>query len=230
MTTSRVQQAPRAARRLAIALALATVIALPAALGTPARSASGVAAAKPRALRPTGTQRSPGWYPTVDPESMSVVLGRRTNAPLVKTPFTGGTRSMKEMGQAVCRMLHHNAADSLFRLCVSESEFRDILWREFPSSRPATGLTWEDGWQSLSTRLLSGTHDATGDYGGRYYEFLRWERVPGTKDSVTVYKNFKLHNGLLLVARGDDGQIERMHWLRSIAERKGRFKIYSTND
>lgn len=169
---------------------------------------------------------SPGWYPNVDPESMSVVIGRRTNAPVVKKPFRGGLRSMNEVGRTVCRMLHHRAADSLFTLCVTEDELRDIMWREFPQSRPATGLTWEDAWRTLYVRLLSGTRDATGDYGGRYYEFVRWERT----DTTAAYKNFKLHNGLILVARTDDGQIEKMHWLRSVAERKGRFKIYSTRD
>jgi hypothetical protein len=230
MTMRASSERPTTARRLAAGLAFAAILVLPLGLESPAGSSTTTAAAPPRALRPTATQGSPGWYPSVDPESMSVLLGRRANAPLVRTLFTGGTRSMKEMGQAVCRMLHHNAADSLFTLCVTESEFRDILWREFPSSRPATGLTWEDAWRTLYTRLLSGTRDATGDYGGRYYEFVRWESAKPSKDTVSVYKNFKLHNGLLLVARRDDGQIERMHWLRSIAERKGRFKIYSTTD
>jgi hypothetical protein len=173
---------------------------------------------------------SPGWYPTVDPESMSVLLGRRTNAPLVSKPFKGGVKSLKEVGRQVCRMLHHRAADSLFALCVTEDEFTDIMWREFPQSRPATGLMAEDAWRVLYVRLLSGTRDATSDYGGRYYEFVRWERNQRTKDTTTVYKNFKLHNRLILVARRDDGQLERMNWLRSVAERKGRFKIYSTND
>ena len=214
-------------RRVALGLALVALLVLRATAGS---ASSPSTTTKPRALRPTATQGSPGWTPVVDPESTSVLLGRRPNAPLVKMPFSGGTRSMKEMGQLVCRMLHRRSADSLFALCVADSEFRDILWPEFPSSRPATGLTWEDGWMTLHSRLVSGTRDATADYGGRDYQFLRWERAAATPDTLTAYKNFKLHNGLLLVARRDDGEIERMHWLRSIAERKGRFKIYSTND
>src|SRR5437773_2174859 len=30
-------------------------------------------------------------------------------------------------------------------------------WPEFPQSRPATGLTWEDGWRALRARLLAGS-------------------------------------------------------------------------
>lgn len=212
----------RRRRGAALGLLLAGALALPAALG-----AQGAGAPDSAGKRlPTSIRDSPGWYPSVDPESMSVVIGRRTNAPLVKKPFKGGLGSLDEVGRTVCRMLHHRAADSLFALCVTEDELRDIMWREFPQSRPATGLTWEDAWRVLYVRLLSGTRDATGDYGGRYYQFLRWERV----DTTAVYKNFKLHNGLILVAKRDDGEIVKMNWLRSVAERKGRFKIYSTRD
>jgi hypothetical protein len=161
----------------------------------------------------------------VDPESASVAIGRRTSAPLVRKRFRGGLRSLDEVGRTVCRLLQRRAADSLLALCVSQDEFRDILWREFPQSRPVTGLTWEDAWRVLYVRLLSGTRDATGDWGGRPCEFLRFER----KDTTALYKNFKLHNGLILVAR-DGEEIVKMHWLRSVAERQGVFKIYSTTD
>src|SRR5262245_12743991 len=175
---------------------------------------------------PTSTQNSPGWYPNVDPESMSVVLGRRTSAPVVKEPFTGGARSLDELGRRICSAIHHDAADSVLALCITEKEFRDILWREFPQSRPATGLTWQDGWSALSQRLYGGCNSAVDDYGGHYFQFLRFERT----DTTTVYRNFKLHNGLVLVAKNDQGQVERFQWLRSVAERKGRFKIYSLRD
>jgi hypothetical protein len=175
--------------------------------------------------RGTSIRDSPGWYPVVDPESMSVVLGRRTNAPVVSKPFRGGTRSLDDLGRTVCRLLGRSDRDSLMALCVRDDEFRDIMWREFPHSRPATGLTWEDAWTSLTQRLISGCSGAISDYGGRRFEFLRFER-----DSIAQYKNFKLHMGLRLVARDDQGQTTRMVWVRSVVERKGRFKIYSTND
>ena len=49
-------------------------------------------------------------------------------------------------------------------------------------------------------------------------------------DVPARYRNFTLHNKLVLVARDDEGRIQRWSWLRSIAERKGAFKIYSTED
>jgi hypothetical protein len=211
-------------------LLLLLLLVVGAGLGSSAHGATNTAVPSASTSAPASVRDSPGWYPTVDPESMSVVLGRRTHAPVVKTSLKGGVGSLKEMGRVVCRMLESGAPDSLHALCVTESEFRDIMWREFPQSRPATGLTWEDGWRVLDVRLLSGTRDATADFGRRKYEFVRFERTQASQDTTAVYKNFKLHNRLVLVARRGDGELERMYWLRSVVERKGRFKIYSTTD
>lgn len=183
-------------------------------------------AAKPPAPKPVSTKDSPGWYPNVDPESASVRIGRRTNAPVVSMPFKGGLKSLDDVGRTICRQLAHNNRDSLYAICVADSEFREIMWREFPQSRPATGLQWDDAWRVLSMRLQSGCSDAVGEFGGHYYQFLRFER----SDTTAKYKNFKLHNGLVMVVKNERGEIEKQGWLRSVAERKGRFKIYSVRD
>ena len=158
-------------------------------------------------------------------DSISAVLGRRIDAPLVHKPFQGGARSLDELGRTVCWVLHHRAADSLYKLCINEEEMRDLLWPEMPQSK-GTGLTAADAWEFVYMRLKSGTSDAIGEFGGRHYEFLRWER----NGTLKPYRNFKVHNGMVLVARRDDGDTLKMHWLRAVAERKGRFKIQSVRD
>jgi hypothetical protein len=171
-------------------------------------------------------RQSPGYVPLVDPESTSVLLGRRTNAPLVSKPFSGGGASLDDLGKRVCRLFETTPKlDSLMKLTVQEDEFRDILWREFPQSRPVTGLTWEDGWHVLYPRLLNGCNSALFQNGGRSLQFVRFE-----VDSIAKYRNFKLYSGVRLVVKDEAGQEERQVWLRGIAERKGRFKIYSTED
>jgi hypothetical protein len=180
----------------------------------------------PAALAHTSVRNSPGWYANVDPESASVAIGRRTSAPLVREPFRGGARSLDDLGRTVCRLLHHEARDSMLALCVTADEFRDILWREFPQSRPATGLTWQDAWGIVGMRLRNGCSGAVNDHGGHYYEFVRFEQA----DTTMRFKNFRLHRGLTLVARNDEGREERFDWLRSVAERKGAFKIFGVDD
>ena len=167
----------------------------------------------------------PGYHGIVDPESASVRIGRRTNAPLVKKRFVGGAPSLDDLGRRVCRVLGSGVPDSLLMLCVREDEFRDILWREFPQSRPATGIQAGDAWMFLWARLHGGSVQAMNEHGG-HYEFLRFDRY----DTTAVYRNFKLYNGLVLVARDDQGQLQEFRWLRSAVERKGSFKIYSMRD
>ena len=169
---------------------------------------------------------SPGYVPLVDPDSMADKLGRRPNAPYVHETFTGGGTSLEGLARLVCRALHQDDPDSMAALCVNSAEFRTILWPEFPQSRPATGLHWDDGWTILYGRLNGGCVSSTREYGSHYYTFLRIERTAKT----VAYKNFKLHNGITIVAKDDEGAIQRFTFIRSIAERKGRFKIYSMAD
>ena len=175
--------------------------------------------------RVTSLSNEPGYRPLVDPESSSVVAGRRLNAKPVSMPFTGGARSLDELGRAICNALHAGSRDSLLHLSVTDAEFRTILWPEFPQSRPVTGLQWDDAWKILHARLHAGCSQAVRDNGGHWYEFQRFEG-----DSVSQFRNFRLHSGLVLVAKNDAGGLERWRWLRSVAERRGSFKIYSTDD
>jgi hypothetical protein len=217
----------RGARRAAALIVLAAMAAWVGRSG--AASPGSKPAASPDSTpveRHGSVMQEPGYYPAVDPESSSVRIGRRLNAPYVSKSFHGGARSLEELGRKVCRALDYNLSDSLLVLCVHEDEFRDVMWREFPQSRPATGVRWQDGWMFLWARLHGGSVSAMKEYGGHQYEFVRFERY----DSTAHYHNFKLHNGLLLIAKDEEGQLQRFTWLRSAVERKGSFKIYSMKD
>lgn len=212
----------------AVAATLLLCATLATAAPAPMPPAPTAPAARVAVRQPHGSvQQEPGWYPASDPESSSVRIGRRLHAPLVRKRLAGGARSLDELGRRVCHALAYGRSDSLLALCVREDEFRDIMWREFPQSRPATGVTWGDAWTFLGARLHGGSVSAAKDWGGHRYQFLRWERY----DTTAVYRNFKLHNGLILYARNqDDGGVERFTWLRSVVERGGAFKIYSMKD
>jgi hypothetical protein len=206
----------------ATAAVMFVVVLATARAGTPAP----VALSTPTGEHHGSVTLEPGYVAPNDPESSSVRIGRRVNAKLVSMPFTGGARSLEELGRMVCHALDHEMADSLFSLTIQQDEFRYILWPEFPMSRPATGITWQDGWLFLYGRLHQGSAIAIREHGGHAYQFVRFDR----SDSTTHYKNFKLHNGLILVARDESGNTQQFTWLRSVAERKGRFKIYSMSD
>jgi hypothetical protein len=96
----------------------------------------------------------------------------------------------------------------------------------FTNSADDEVLTWEDGWGVLFARLHGGCVTALHEHGGRVYQFVRFEQA----DTTARYRNFRLHGGLVMVVRNDLGEIERWRWVRSVAERRGAFKIYSTTD
>jgi hypothetical protein len=211
--------------------ATASGLAVLALLALAGRSAATVTEPKPWSPpdakhQPHGSIKdSPGYVPLVDPESTAVLLGRRINAPIVSKPFVGGTKSLDLLGRAVCRAVHHKSLDSLMTLCVRDDEFKDILWPEFPNSRPATGIQWDFAWMVLFGRLHGGCSQSIRDYGGHVYEFLSLQ-----PDSVMQYKNFKMYSRISMFVKNDEGEIEQWKWLRAVVERKGRYKIYSTTD
>jgi len=213
----------KAPRRSSPARAAIAVLLLLAGAGTIAR-AGGVTSPAPVATGPS-VRDSPGYVPLHDPDSLDEVLGRRRNAPKVKMEFHGGARSLDELGRAICHALHTTVPDSMLALCVKSDEFRVILWPEFPQSRPATGLRWDDAWQILWGRLNGGSVASVREYQDHYHQFIRIEVA-----SVANYRNFRLHNGVTITAKDDEGHIETFTFVRSIAERKGRFKIYSMRD
>lgn len=168
---------------------------------------------------------SPGYQPLADPDSAAERIGRRTDAPLVRKRLTGGARSLAALATAVLGAFHASSVDSMLALGVRADEFRDILWREFPQSRPATGLRWDDAWPALHGRLNGGSVAAVREYGDHVYTLLRVET-----GVVVPYRNFKLHNGITIVARDDEGRVVRIGAIRSVVERAGRFKLYSMRD
>lgn len=210
----------------AIALAAAGALLL-----VPLRAASGAGALAsndaektPVRVYDSALSNRPGWYPPADPESMSVLTGRR-DAPAVSMRFSGGRRSLESLARAVLNGFERASLDSLSVLCLRRQEFETILWPEFPQSRPVTGLTAVDGWRTLGNRLAAGTRGALSEHGGQRLKLVRVET-----SGVTPFRNFKLHRGVVIVAEDTTGTRQRLDFIRSVAERKGVYKIYSTLD
>ncbi len=168
----------------------------------------------------------PGYTPLVDPESTSVVLGRRMHVPPTDVEFAGGAASLQDLARAICRSISSGSVDSLLALCVTDAEFREVLWREFPQSRPATGVTWTDAWTILFPRLRAGCSHAVRDHVGGPYTFIRF--VP--PDSTLEYAHFTMRSRLVAEVEDAAGHRERWRWWRAAVGRHGRWKIYSTED
>jgi len=166
----------------------------------------------------------PGYVPPLDPDSAAVRTGHR-DAPKVAQKFAGGAQSLDALARTMLRAAAAGDRATLAHLCVTRNEFAEILWPEFPQSRPITGATADDGWYFLVRRNEGGVGRLLGDWNGRPLTLVRVER--GTFEN---YRNFRLHRGLTIVAKTPEGAVVRVDDLRTVAERKGVFKIYSMRD
>ena len=181
-------------------------------------------APKPRPRSPL--ESSPGYYPPDDPESMSVVTGRR-DAPPVDLELTGGASSIEDLARMLLAGIGASQEMALHALRLSHNEFTTICWPEFPESRPVTHITAEDAWEMSITQSLKGASQAVASYGGRQLELVRVESAP-----AFGFQNFTLYRNVTIVAKDivGGGALVRLHFASSIVERHGRFKALIFKD
>ena len=170
-------------------------------------------------------EQSPGYFPPDDPESMSVITGRREARPLTGE-FTGGAPTLESLLQAVFVAIERGDEATLHVLRVSRAEFERYLWPEFPQSRPITNIQAEDAWSFVKNGSLAGASRALGSYGGR-----RFTVQSIASSGPLPYTNFTLWRDIVITARDESsGEIQTMRFLPAVAERHGRFKVFSYKD
>lgn len=170
-------------------------------------------------------EQSPGYFPPDDPESMSVITGRREARP-VAGEFAGGAPALEALLQAVFVAIERNDEHTLHALRVTLPEFERFLWPEFPQSRPITNIQPEDAWTFVQTGSLSGAGRALGSFGGR-----RFTVKSIASSGPLPYTNFTLWRDIVITARDESsGEIQTLRFLPAVAERRGRFKVFSYKD
>lgn len=170
-------------------------------------------------------EQSPGYYPPDDPESMSVITGRREAKP-VSLAFTGGAAGREDLARMILAALNARDVRAIHALRVTKDEFGAILWPEFPESRPVTHISLDDAWLLNLAQSAGGVSHTVGSYGGRDLGLVAVECDPGHE-----YTNFALYRNVVIVARDQvTGDVLRLRFAPSFAERLGRFKVLTYRD
>lgn len=168
---------------------------------------------------------APGYVPPDDPESLSVVTGRR-DAPPIDMDVTGGARSPEALARLLLEALQVGDEHALHALRLTRAEFGTILWPELPESRPITHITVDDAWEMSNGQSLSGVSRAVSSYGSHQLELTHLEsseRVP--------YRNFSLLRHVVLVCQDrSTGEEVRLKFASSFLERHGRYKVVTFRD
>jgi hypothetical protein len=176
-------------------------------------------------LTRSALENSPGYSRPEDPEWRSVVTGRR-DAPPVYDRLDGGEPSLESLARAVLAAACAGQGENLDRLKVTKTEFLRIFWPEFPASRPATGTTEEFGWWMNYSTSVGGIGEALSICSGRR---LALERADFA--SKEEFRNFLLYRGVTIQARDEvSGDEILLGFAPVVAERQGRFKVFTYTD
>jgi hypothetical protein len=183
-------------------------------------------------LAPMGEQvgyspvtKSPGYHPVDDPEADAVRRGRRL-ASKVDIPFTGGETSPERLAQAILDALKAEDFNVLRALRVTPDEFADIMYPEFPESRPLCNSDASTAYFFLDRTSHSGCTLGLSIWGGQDLRLLGIEYAIGR----APYTNFTLYHGVrihVLKPNGEEGVIK---FVRTFAERNGIWKVYTYKD
>lgn len=170
-------------------------------------------------------ERSPGYYPPDDPESLSVVRGRRDAKP-VSMELSGGASSERGLVNLLLAGLSARDGNALQALRVTRPEFEAIFWPEFPQSRPVTNITVDDVWEMQIAQNASGANRAMSGFGAKQLEFVRVDRDP-----PVPYTNFKMYTNVRIVTRDiSTGEEDVLRFAPTFVERHGRFKVLVYKD
>ncbi len=127
---------------------------------------------------------------------------------------------------AVLWAVRQSGLDSARRPSIGREESSRIPWRVFPRSRPATGPTADDAWGMSEHRFLAGVSGDVHERGGPSPRFRRIERYDATRHDP----DFRLRNGIVIVAASESREEERQPLVHVVSEHAGRFEDPGTRD
>jgi hypothetical protein len=196
----------------------------------PAADAGGVVYAARAGIEPgrptTLREAYPDYHPGAnDPELESTRTGRRTVPRHDRGFDNGGAASLQDLVTAIVSGIDRGDGEALDRTAVTFHDFDGILWPEMPQSRPAANVPVGEAWDFLRRRHLSAFNRTSGDLAGTGLVLQGIE-----VGKVVEYTNFRLHDDIRVTVLDANGDALFFPMIRTVAECRGRFKLYSTRD
>lgn len=129
--------------------------------------------------------------------------------------------SAAALATAVLDALAASDESRLARLALSEAELRDTVWPALPASREQVNMPWNYFWREHAQRNTGYLRTLLAKHGGKGYAL---ESV--SFDGQTTYGDVTIHREPALDLRTAAGP-QRLRLFGSMAERGGRWKLYS---
>ena len=133
-----------------------------------------------------------------------------------------GQPSKEALAELLLLGLREKDRELLESLRVTEREYTDLLFPEFPAAGGNAAASFH--WMLLQTGSVPGIESALEAYGGVDYELLEVIATKGTQD----YRTFRIHSKVeLRVRRRSDQSLGQIRVCGSMVERGGQFKVLS---
>jgi hypothetical protein len=166
-------------------------------------------------------ENSPGYTPPNDPEADAVRAGKRKVGP-IHIPFTGGAGSSEALAEAILDGLARGDRHTLHELLITQAEFSQILWPEFPESRPITNIRAEDAWEFHHREANKGLGKGLSQWAGQRLQL----RGISCEIGKMPFTNFTLYKGVVLHVLTESGEPQDIAFAEYFAERDGVWKVY----
>ena len=142
----------------------------------------------------------------------------RSAAPLANT-----FESPEALARTLLDSLARNDLARLRALPLSETEFRDHVWPELPTSRPERNVPFEYAWGQMKQRSDGSMRQTMTRYGGKPLALVR-TRFTG---ETTQYSSFAVMRESEIIAADDTGRELVLRLYGSALVKEGRYKLFS---
>lgn len=143
----------------------------------------------------------------------------------VVTPRVGGILfdSPEEAARQALELVAAGDAESLSRLALRETDFREAVYPRLPASRPERNTSAEFLWGMLHQRSRHALASTLDRHRGQRYELIAVDFVGETTD----YGPFQVHRETVLTVSAPDGARGALRIFGSMLEQDGRYQIFS---
>lgn len=169
---------------------------------------------KPKADNAPLERPKPRPYPDELPDSVkSRVLSNSFKLP-------------EELFDNLFEALERKDTSALIGMMISEKEFKEWLWWEFPASRPVANVPIDFAWQNHAQNSSKGLRLALRKYGGKKLVYVS-HRFEEGEDK---YQSFIIHTKTRVTAVDTTGKELEIKEFGSVVEMNGRYKLLSYRD
>ena len=99
--------------------------------------------------------------------ALAMAACTQPTSPSSRVPLANTFESPEALSQAVLQALAVRDPDRLKSLALSETEFREHVWPELPTSQPRRNVPFEYAWGQMKQRSDGSLAGTLGRYGGK---------------------------------------------------------------